>query len=534
MADKVEEINQEELDALIKRVEEAIEHGLSLSSDDLILLLNAIQTLAVVQHKLENKDITLLKLKKLLGIVTSSEKRGGNRGSGSKPNSKGNKKPRTNKTEPKVVVHDFKDLKKGDACPDADCHEGKLYPYAPKALLRISGHAPFEATKHVCKRLRCNKCGKIYTAEPPKEVLNDGPINQMYGYSARALMALNKFYSGEGYNHQDNLTSMMGQRVSASTIFDQCENLANDAMPLFYQMIKDAAKAPDLFGDDTSHRILDKKPEVRPNRNGKGKRTRTGIYTSCIIAKTTEQQEIVLFKTNLGHLGEFLDEVLRYRPPDLSSPRLMSDALSCNSSTIVDVVQTLCNSHGNRQFKDIEGNYPEVTPIIDSYGKIWLNDRHTKDQKMSDQERLEYHRIHSLPIMEEIYQWCKSKLQDETFEENSALGKAVQYFTNHYPGLCQFCLIPGAAIDNNRTEETLKIIIRGRKTYMFFKTENGAGVANVITSLIATAWRCGINVYEYLTDIQRYKNQVKASPELWVPYRYEETMKSIQEAELAA
>lgn len=34
MADKIEEIDQKRLDGLIQRVEEAIEHGLALSSED--------------------------------------------------------------------------------------------------------------------------------------------------------------------------------------------------------------------------------------------------------------------------------------------------------------------------------------------------------------------------------------------------------------------------------------------------------------------------------------------------------------------
>lgn len=73
------------------------------------------------------------------------------------------------------------------------------------------------------------------------------------------------------------------------------------------------------------------------------------------------------------------------------------------------------------------------------------------------------------------------------------------------------------------------MVIRGRKNYYFFKTENGAGVANVLTSIIATAWRAGINVYEYLVHIQRYKEHVKANPAAWVPYRYEETLAELQE-----
>jgi len=466
--------------------------------------------------------------------VTSSEKRNTGNGSRKNPNSKAKKKkPRENPT-PKVVKRTHKDLKKGSDCPNPDCEKGKLYPFGVKVIQRVSGHAPYEETHYHCEKLRCNQCNAVFTADLPKDVLNEGPASQMYEYPARSLMAMDKFYSGEGYNHQENLTSMLGRRISSSTAYDQCEALANDVSPVFHQMKRDAAKAPKLSGDDTPHKILDKKPEIRANRKGKGKRLRTGIYTSCLIAKTQEQHEIVLMNTSLGHFGEALDDVLKHRPSALANTLLMTDALSCNNSVVAETVKTLCNAHGNRQFKDIESIYPEVTPIIDEYGKIWTFDGHAKEQNMTDEERLTYHQKHSLPIMENILSWCEDKLKNETFEENSSLGKAVKYFTNHYTGLCQFCHIPGAEIDNNRTEETLKIIIRGRKTYMFFKTENGAGVADIITSLIATAWRAGINVYEYLNDIQRYKDQAKESPQLWTPYRYEETIRAIRENKIAA
>jgi len=529
MADKVEEIDQKALDSLMHRVEEAIEHDLALSADDLRLLLSAIHTLATLQNKLEEKDVTLYKLKKLLGMVTSSEKRSSNKGSTGNQSNKKKPKTKPKKTEPKLVHHKHPELKSGDPCPDALC-SGKVYKDRPSVRLRVSGHAPFEATKHVFEGLRCNLCKKTWTAPAPKAVLEDGDLNQEYGYSARALMALNKFYSGEGYNHQSNLTAMMGRQISASTNFDQCEYLANDVMPLFYQMKREAASAAHFLGDDTNHRILNQAPEYRPNRNGKGKRLRTGIYSSCIIAKT-QQQEIVLFETSLGHLGEFLDDILKNRPPGLETPILMSDALSSNTSRYA-LTKSLCNAHARRQFKDIEDKYPQVSEILDLYAKIWNND--TQTENMNDHQRLVYHQNNSLPIMQHIFNWCDQNLKDDQFEQNSSLGKAIKYFINHYEGLKQFCCLAGVAIDNNRTEETLKIVIRGRKSYMFFKTANGAGVANVITSLIATAWRAGINVYQYLIDLQRYKALVKENPEQWTPYRYEETITAIQSDNVAA
>ena len=531
----IEEIDHKQLASLIDRVEEAIEHGLSLSADDLLLLLNAIQTLATVQEKLESKDVTLLKLKKLLGMVTSSERRNNNSGSNrSRRSTSSTRKPRTKQPSTKEEKHTHESLKKGDPCPEPHCEKGKVYSTRPKTFIRVSAHAPYESTKHILETLRCNLCRTEFTAQVPESVLNDGNINQEYGYSARSLMAINKFFSGQGYNHQDNLSTLMGHRVSASTNFDHCEYLANDSMPVFYQMMKEAALSDQLMGDDTSHRILGQKPEERANRNGKGKRLRTGIYSSCLIAKTEKNQEIVLFETSLGHLGEFIDKIMRKRPLNLPPPRLMSDALSSNNSTIVDLIKGLCNAHSRRQFCDIEDRYPEVKHILDRYDLIWKNEEHIKQESMSKMDRMRYHKTHSFPIMDEILNWCNTHLDDDTLEENGALGKAIKYFVKHFHGLTEFCRTPGVPIDNNRTEETLKIVIRGRKSYMFFKTVNGADVANVLTSLIATAWRAGINVYQYLIDLQRYKESVKSNPENWVPYRYEATIAVLHENKKAA
>ena len=127
----------------------------------------------------------------------------------------------------------------------------------------------------------------------------------------------------------------------------------------------------------------------------------------------------------------------------------------------------------------------------------------------------------------QLKHWCELQLESPDFEQHNGLGKAIAYFLRHFHGLTEFCRTVGISLDTNRVEETLKIIIRGRKSYYFFKTENGAGVANVLTSIIATAWRAGINVYDYLVDIQKYKNETKLNPSAWTPYRYKETIAMI-------
>ena len=63
------------LSELIKRIEEAIANDLALSVEDMKLLLCAITTLCTLQSKMEQDDITLHKLRKLLGMIKQSEKR---------------------------------------------------------------------------------------------------------------------------------------------------------------------------------------------------------------------------------------------------------------------------------------------------------------------------------------------------------------------------------------------------------------------------------------------------------------------------
>ena len=124
----VEEIDYESLKALITRVEHAIEHDIALEADDLRLLLSAIHTLMTVQSKLEDKDITLHKLRKLLGMITSSEKRAStDKDEGTAKKGKKKKQPRKPKpkNEPaKTEHHKLEDVKKGDPCPE--CPSGKL------------------------------------------------------------------------------------------------------------------------------------------------------------------------------------------------------------------------------------------------------------------------------------------------------------------------------------------------------------------------------------------------------------------------
>ena len=537
--DKVRTIDRAEIAALIERIEHAIEHNLALTVDDMKLLLSAMLTLCTLQSQIEQDSVTLNKLRKLLGMVKQSEKRRNkaNRDGDSEDGDQQNKskKKKTiktkknkekNKSTPKVVHHKMTEHQRGEQCPL--CLTGKLYKYIEGRLLRITGHVPFEATQHLTEQLRCNACLKIYKATLPDDVLADGGQDQKYAYSARSLMVINKFYSGLPYYHQGTLTNIFGEYISASTLYDQCEAAANCMMPVFYLLKKLAADAKLFLGDDTPNRILNQQPEYRENRNGKGSRWRTGVYSSGLIAQLYDGKEIVLFETSLGHTGEHFDSVLKKRSPELPPPLIMSDALSSNSVTVTETRVSYCNAHSRRKFVDVEFLYPkDIEWVLETYAVIWKTNSEAEEQEMSDSERLAHHKKHSLPAMEKIKEWALKRHSSPAFQENSAPGKAILYFIENYDKLTLFCVEEAALLDNNRMEEKLKIVIRGRKTSHFYKTVNGAGVANVLLSMIATSDSASANIYEYFIALQRYQDVVKEDPENWLPWNYKKTLAGI-------
>ncbi|MCB1827925.1 MAG: IS66 family transposase, partial [Coxiellaceae bacterium] len=486
------------------------------------LLLEAISTLCTLQVKMEQDDITLHKLRKLLGMVKQSERRRSSssqqsHGHKKKKSGRGarNKKP---KSKPQLVHHKIEGHGKGDACPE--CARGKLYKFEPGKLLRITGHARYEAIHHVIEQLRCNACQIVYKAKLPESVLADGDASQRYGYSARSLMVIDKFYTGTPYYHQSNLAGVFGENISASTIYDQCEQTANSVMPVFYELKKQAADAKRFLIDDTPHRILKQQAEMRDRPDGKGQRLRSGVYCSGLIATRADGHEIILFDTSLGHAGEHLDAILKNRDSNLPSPVVMSDALSSNQVTSADIIHAYCNAHARRQFYDLESRHPEVDFILKTYAIIWKNESDVREQGVDDNKRLEYHKTYSLPAMQAILRWVNEQESSADYEAHSALAKAMSYFKKHYERLILFCVEPGVPIDNNRMEEKLKIPIRGRKTAHFYKTVMGAGVANVLISILATADQAGENIFDYLNALQRHYPSIKENPSNWLPWNY--------------
>jgi hypothetical protein len=82
----------------------------------------------------------------------------------------------------------------------------------------------------------------------------------------------------------------------------------------------------------------------------------------------------------------------------------------------------------------------------------------------------------------------------------------------HWERLTLFLRRAGAPLDNNVCERALKKAILHGKNALFYKTQNGALVGDLLLSLIYTCQLNDANPFDYLTVLQQHAEQLVASP----------------------
>lgn len=420
-------------------------------------------------------------------------------------------------------------LQSGDVCPD--CKRGKVYEMSPPGVLvRITGQAPVQAKVYELQKLRCNLCGKVFTAEPP-----EGVGSEKYNATAASMIALLKYGSGLPFNRLQGLQESLGIPLPASTPWDVIHPAAKQIVPAYHELIRQAAQGEILYNDDTTIKILEfmgkrakQKALAEDGTQVAGKKNvskRTGLFTSGIVS-TREGRKIALFFSGRQHAGENLTRVLAQRAADLSPPIQMCDALSRNLPAEFKTLLANCLAHGRRQFVEVADRFPEeCRHVLEVLKDVYTNDAMARERNLSPEARLRFHQVQSGPIMEELRAWCTRQFDDRLVEPNSALGDAIAYMLDHWEKLTLFLRAPGAPLDNNICEQVLKRAILHRKNALFYKSLNGAHIGDLFMSLIHTCQLNDVNPFAYLTELQRHAADLAAHPENWMPWNYRDELR---------
>lgn len=403
----------------------------------------------------------------------------------------------------------------GDEC-FSQCG-GRLYPLQnPGVVIRVTGNALATVRRYLLERWRCNLCGDVVTAALPPDA-----SKEKYDAGFKAQLAIQKYYVAVPFYRQEQVQRLLGFPLPDATQFELVEAVADAAYPVMRILEKTAANGELAHNDDTTVKILSVMQENKTHPD----KSRTGMYTSCIMAKA-EGHAIALYYTGTRHAGENLEKILRYRDAAKSTIIQMCDASSMNIPQSFKTILCNCLGHGFRKFRDLLEFFPEpCLKVMRSLAAVFEVEEKTSG--MSATERWRYHRQYSKPVMLELNRWLKAQLAEKQVEPNSSLGKAMRYLLKHWKALRRFLIVPGAPLDNNIVERALKIPIRVRKAAMFYKTEHGARISAILTSLIQTTALAGENPFDYLVALQEYKSLVFKDPATWLPWNYRKTLENM-------
>ncbi len=418
-------------------------------------------------------------------------------------------------------------LQAGDACPD--CGQGTVYDTGrPGVLIRFVARPPLEATVYRTQKLRCHLCGKLFTADLPEEA-----GTQKYDPTVGSMIGLLKYGSGLPFNRLEGLQGNLGMPLPASTQWFIVRDTAHTLYPAYLELIRQAAQGDVVYNDDTAVKILElmgkgakqeafaedmQPPGAKDSANSSPKRT--GLFTSGIVS-TSAGRRIALFFSGRKHAGENLCQVLAERATELEAPIQMCDALSRNMPRELKTILANCLAHARRNFVDLAELFrDECRYVLETLKVVYKNEADARQENLGPEARLEFHKVHSGPLMDDLKAWLDRQFDDRLVEPNSSLGGAISYMQNHWEKLTLFLRKAGAPLDNNVCERALKKAILHRKNSLFYKTRNGALVGDLLMSLIYTCELCGTNPFDYLTDLQRHAEQLSANPQEWMPWNY--------------
>lgn len=435
-----------------------------------------------------------------------------------------------------VHKHSIDGLKVGDGCPC--CGLGKMLGQDPLTILRIVGRSPFELHRHEADGLRCSLCQAVLRPELPASIERDAIGN--VDVTAVAALMVWRYEFGQPFYRMDLMTTLWGDRIHDSTMWEVVEEGAGWLFPLFRYYLSLGANSPLLRFDDVSARVIELKQEIRAEQElarqmgADPDAVRSGIHTSCFVATTADGHSFVLYFTGRHHCGEKFETLVSRREAE-SPLKTVSDMASTNRNLAVPgvvIIQGGCWEHVRQKFDKLKNDFPaECRKVLGAIKLLFANDEQAKRSGLSATDQMAYHQAESKPLVDGLYDWVQAQKDGRQYEPNGNLGGAMAYLLNHRKNLTEFLRTPGIPLHNNDAERAGKRVKRHENNSLSYRSATGAIVGDIIMTLASAANLADENFYEYLLFALRHREEVRENPERFVAWRWRATQAELEPPE---
>lgn len=144
----------------------------------------------------------------------------------------------------------------------------------------------------------------------------------------------------------------------------------------------------------------------------------------------------------------------------------------------------------------------------------------------------ELRRTDGKAAMDMLHAWLTA--HTDAYLPTTAAGMAIGYALRQWSYLTVFLGLVTVPVDNNKSERMLRVLARGRASYLFVGTDDAGQNLAVLMSLVLTAEACGKNPQAYLADVLlRIQDHPAARLDELLPQNWKPALETVASADSA-
>ncbi len=387
--------------------------------------------------------------------------------------------------------------------------------------LRITP-ARVERVRYLQETVICPECkkdgdGTLVQAPVPRALFQHSPASP----SIVAHIIYQRNFNSLPYYRQETDMAQLGAVIPRETIAGwYIRSAGMYFQPIYEKLHEQLLLREVLHADEVPCQVL----------HEEGKTAQSRSYMWVYLTGNDGLAPIILYEYQPGRKGCYPKAFLKG----------FKGKLQCDGYTgyhqVEDVILVCCLAHCRRKFYEAlpaecrraiklldihsaeEIREPEI-PEDDRAGmippaeiglaycnRLFFLERQLKEEGPEERKAARIER--ELPVWEKFWNW----LETLSVVGGSKLEKAVNYAQNHHETLMNYLLDGRCEISNNRAERCCKSYAIGRKNALFHNSEAGAEASAVMYSIVETAKKNHLNVFQYLYMVLLYMPDYKKEP----------------------
>ena len=345
--------------------------------------------------------------------------------------------------------------------------------------------AKIQVLHHKRLKYACPCCeGFLITASKPAQ-----PIEKsMASPGLLASVAVQKYQDALPLYRQTEIFKRIGIELDRTTLANWMVRCGQLVQPLINLIHERMLEQKIIHADETRVQVL--------NEPGRAAEMQSFMW---VLRSTTPTCAAVLFQYEPTRSGKSAERLLR----DYQGALMVDGFSGYNGVCEKNRIHRLgCWAHARRKFIDVQKMQPKGKTGKADQALVYIQQLYRIESDIKEKnsfEKFTARQQQSKAIIDKLKIWLDKSIAYSPPE--SAIGKALFYLHEQWPGLIRYLDSGDYPIDNNAAENAIRPFVVGRKNWLFSASQKGATSSANLYSLIETAKANGLEPYAYLKKI---------------------------------